>query len=130
MRHDGQGPHLGHGCAQRHGQLQPAGRRTDDVCRQGCRQSVLAPEQDVRRLRRRVGNVPGGVPALAVLRAAAFFALAAGIRFWSFLYNSLGIPIAAMGWLNPMIAGAAMAMSSLSVIVNPSLLRGYRRATS
>jgi Cu+-exporting ATPase len=46
--------------------------------------------------------------------------------FWAFIYNSLGVPIAALGWLNPMIAGAAMALSSLSVIVNSSLLRGYR----
>jgi Cu+-exporting ATPase len=48
--------------------------------------------------------------------------------FWAFIYNSLGVPIAAIGWLNPMIAGAAMALSSLSVIVNSSLLRRYRRA--
>ncbi len=46
--------------------------------------------------------------------------------FWAFIYNSLGVPIAALGWLNPMLAGAAMAMSSLSVIVNSSLLRRYR----
>ena len=50
--------------------------------------------------------------------------------FWAFIYNSLGVPIAALGWLNPMIAGAAMALSSLSVIVNSSLLRGYRRASA
>ncbi len=48
--------------------------------------------------------------------------------FWAFIYNSLGVPIAALGWLNPMIAGAAMALSSLSVIVNSSLLRRYQRA--
>jgi Cu+-exporting ATPase len=48
--------------------------------------------------------------------------------FWAFIYNSLGVPIAAMGWLNPMIAGAAMALSSLSVIVNSSLLRNYSKA--
>jgi len=48
--------------------------------------------------------------------------------FWAFIYNSLGVPIAAMGWLNPMIAGAAMALSSLSVIVNSSLLRNYGKA--
>ena len=48
--------------------------------------------------------------------------------FWAFIYNSLGVPIAALGWLNPMIAGAAMALSSLSVIVNSSLLRRYRPA--
>ena len=48
--------------------------------------------------------------------------------FWAFIYNSLGVPIAALGWLNPMIAGAAMALSSLSVIVNSSRLRHYRRS--
>ena len=46
--------------------------------------------------------------------------------FRAFVYNSFGVPIAALGMLNPMIAGAAMALSSLSVIVNSSLLRGYR----
>ena len=49
--------------------------------------------------------------------------------FWAFIYNSLGVPVAALGLLNPMIAGAAMALSSLSVIVNSSLLRNYRKAT-
>ena len=48
--------------------------------------------------------------------------------FWAFIYNSLGVPIAALGWLNPMVAGAAMALSSLSVIVNSSLLRDYHPA--
>ena len=48
--------------------------------------------------------------------------------FWAFIYNGLGVPIAALGWLNPMLAGAAMALSSLSVIVNSSLLRSYRRS--
>ena len=235
-------------------------------CSQGCRQTFLAPEQQLRRMRRRVGIALGGVLALAVLRAAAFIALAAGISllswapvaqlpwltwgvwlfllgtsvaylysvvvvfapqllpvgiderdvyfevsavviafvlmgktmeesikqrssaavrrlldlqpatatvirdgqemvvpaeavqrgdlvllgndlrdvvtaiglsrvtmckirqnlFWAFIYNSLGVSIAALGWLNPMIAGAAMALSSLSVIVNSTLLRNYR----
>ena len=47
--------------------------------------------------------------------------------FWAFIYNCLGVPVAALGWLNPMIAGAAMALSSLSVIVNSSLLRQYKK---
>jgi cation transport ATPase len=37
--------------------------------------------------------------------------------------------VAAQGWLNPMIAGAAMSLRSLSVIVNSSLLRRYRKAS-
>ena len=40
---------------------------------------------------------------------------------WSFIYNSIGVPIAALGFLNPMIARAAMALSSPSVIVNSAL---------
>lgn len=43
--------------------------------------------------------------------------------FWAFVYNGIGVPVAALGYLNPIIAAAAMALSSLSVIVNSALLR-------
>lgn len=43
--------------------------------------------------------------------------------FWAFVYNGIGVPIAALGFLNPILAAAAMALSSLSVIVNSALLK-------
>ncbi|MBT9507417.1 heavy metal translocating P-type ATPase [Rhodoferax sp.] len=46
--------------------------------------------------------------------------------FWAFAYNVAGIPLAALGFLNPVLAGAAMAMSSVSVMSNALLLKRWK----
>jgi Cu+-exporting ATPase len=48
--------------------------------------------------------------------------------FWAFVYNLVGIPLAALGLLSPVIAGAAMALSSVSVVSNALLLKRWRPA--
>jgi len=50
--------------------------------------------------------------------------------FFAFGYNALGIPLAALGWLNPVIAGAAMALSSVSVVANSLSLRRWKPGMS
>ena len=46
--------------------------------------------------------------------------------FWAFVFNSVGIPMAAAGFLSPMVAGSAMALSSFLVLSNALLLNFWR----
>jgi Cu+-exporting ATPase len=64
--------------------------------------------------------------AIAVSRAT-YNKIRQGL-FWAFVYNVVGMPLAAAGLLSPMIAGAAMALSSVSVVSNALLLRRWRPA--
>jgi P-type Cu+ transporter len=69
-------------------------------------------------------DLAGIVDAIALSRATL-----AKIRqnlFFAFVYNVLGIPLAALGMLNPVIAGAAMALSSVSVVSNSLLLNRWK----
>jgi Cu+-exporting ATPase len=70
-------------------------------------------------------NDLGGVPDAIDLSRATLAKIRQNL-FWAFIYNVLGIPAAALGFLNPVVAGAAMAMSSVSVVSNSLLLRRWR----
>ena len=73
-----------------------------------------------------------GDPRLVADAIALSRATVAKIRqnlFWAFVYNLLGVPLAALGLLSPVIAGAAMALSSVSVLGNALLLKRWKGAS-
>ena len=64
--------------------------------------------------------------AAAIAASRATFRKIKQNLFWAFVYNAIGIPLAAAGYLSPAMAGAAMAMSSVSVVSNSLLLRRWK----
>lgn len=70
------------------------------------------------------GDLAGVVTAIRLSRATI-----RNIKqnlFWALIYNTVGIPVAALGFLNPVVAGAAMAFSSVSVVTNALRLRKFK----
>ena len=99
----------------------PALAAADVSFAMGAGSDVAMEAADVTLMRNDLAGVPD---AIALSRATL-----AKIRqnlFWAFIYNILGIPLAALGFLNPVVAGAAMAMSSVSVVSNSLLLRRWK----
>ncbi|MDD5247850.1 MAG: heavy metal translocating P-type ATPase [Rhodocyclaceae bacterium] len=98
----------------------PALAAADVSFAMGAGSDVAMKAADVTLMRNDLASVPD---AIELSRATL-----AKIRqnlFWAFIYNVLGIPLAALGFLNPVVAGAAMAMSSVSVVSNSLLLRRW-----
>jgi Cu+-exporting ATPase len=99
----------------------PALAAADVSFAMGAGSDVAMQAADVTLMRNDLGSVADAISlsraTLSKIRQNLFFA---------FIYNVIGIPLAALGRLNPVLAGAAMAMSSVSVVVSSLLLRNWR----
>jgi Cu+-exporting ATPase len=103
----------------------PALTAADVSFAMGAGSDVAMQSADVTLMRSDLGGV---VDAISLSRATL-----AKIRqnlFFAFVYNIVGIPLAAMGKLSPVIAGAAMALSSVSVVTSSLLLRNWKPSRS
>ena len=87
----------------------------------GAGSDVAMQAADVTLMRNDLGGVANAISlsraTLSKIRQNLFFA---------FIYNVIGIPLAVLGRLNPVLAGAAMAMSSVSVVASSLLLRNWK----
>jgi len=72
---------------------------------------------------------PGLVPDAIDISRATWRKIRQNL-FWAFFYNVIGIPLAAVGYLTPIMAGLAMAVSSVSVITNALLLKRWSKSST
>ncbi len=99
----------------------PALAQADVGIAMGSGADIALETADVALMRSNLNGVPD-----ALLLSRATMATIRGNLFFAFIYNTLGIPLAAFGLLSPILASAAMALSSVSVVTNALRLRKYR----